>query len=299
MESESGTTHRTTHRKSMQRLGLLAWEERRRLSAGVALSGFSSALSLVFPKAVGAMLDFSVSGKMEIGGNFVDSSGANLSGALLELATSSPGSMCAGLLVVAALQSGVLVLRSEVLTTAGERIAANLRRRAMENLLGQVSLNNLILHSMKELFSLLSIFHNKVDVKISRSLIFQEMAFFDKNDSAELASRLSSDAALVQRALTTSIVSVSRSGTLAVGATAMMVATSPVLACASLASFPPVFLYAALQGRKMRRQQKLVQEATAEAGAVATRALGTLRTTRQLGADVRAISLNADVVVLR
>ena len=54
-------------------------------------------------------------------------------------------------------------------------------------------------------------------------LCVQEIAFFDKEDTAELVTRLSADTAQLQAALTASLVGAARNTTMAVGATAMLV----------------------------------------------------------------------------
>lgn len=72
--------------------------------------------------------------------------------------------------------------------------------------------------------------------------------------------RLSNDTSQLQKALSQSLVGAARNSTLAVGCTAALIATSPSLAAASLASFPPVFAYAAWKGRHMRKQQAAVQK---------------------------------------
>lgn len=212
------------------------------------MSAASSSLSLLFPKAIGVMLDLAVLPSSEI--TFM---GTNL-------ASLSPQHVALGLMGVVLAQACVNTVRSQLLTTAGENIAASIKRRALDNLLQQ------------------------------------EMAFFDKEDSAELSNRLSADTSMIQKALTGSMISAARNVTMAAGATTMMVLTSPTLAAVSLASFPPVFAYASWQGRQMRAEQKKVQESLAQATVVAQRALGGLRSLRTVGAD-RALQPAYDAAV--
>ena len=267
------------------RLAPLAYEERYRIGAGVAFSTVSSGLTLLFPRALGMMLDRttvpaavpdvvfkegtadSLVSQLDASPEvltavpdeavvFKEDTADNLMSqldvspeALLDVMSWEPETISAALFGVAVVQCLVMVGRSQLLTKAGENISARLRERALNN------------------------------------LVKQELAFFDNEDSAELVSRLSSDTAQLQKALTLSVVSVARNGTMAAGAAGCLIATSPSLAAMSLASFPPVFLYAAWKGRRMRKQQASVQEAIAESNAVAMRALSNLRGLRSLGAD--------------
>jgi ATP-binding cassette subfamily B protein len=72
---------------------------------------------------------------------------------------------------------------------------------------------------------------------------------------------------------------------MAVGSAGMLFALSPQLGALILAVFPAVFVLGAWQGRAMRSEQKGVQRALADAGALASRSLTSLRTLRALGVE--------------
>ena len=154
-----------------------------------------------------------------------------------------------------------MTARQVVLTVAGENVAAAARRDALAN------------------------------------LSKQEVAFFDARDSGEVVTRLSGDAAALQKALTRELSGGMASALSAVGAVAMLLSISPHLALLSLAVFPPVFLFASWRGAKMRRAQARVQASLAEANAVAQRALGSIRTLRAVGCEA-ALLKQYDAAVL-
>jgi len=161
----------------------------------------------------------------------------------------TPAGAAAGLFGLFSVQSVMSVARQHVLNVAGERVAEAARRRAFGNLLQQ------------------------------------EVAFFDKEDSGELVNRLSADAAQLRQVLTASLTQLFSACASGIGAIAMLFYLSPPLCAVSLAMFPAVFLFASWRGRRMRKEQKRVQEELAAATAIAQRSLLNVRTLRALGAE--------------
>lgn len=178
---------RRRRRLTLSRMRDLALTQKERLLLGVALSTATSALGLIFPKAVGLLLDAAISPgatsttAATTAGAPGDSASAvpeSLAGVVGEGSTSSLLSglellpldeaaamaaggdtalLCGGLFSVALVQSALAVARTRVLVTAGENVSATLREAALKN------------------------------------LVRQDIAFFDEEDSAELVNRLSAD----------------------------------------------------------------------------------------------------------
>lgn len=226
----------------------LAWPERGRIGAGVALSIVASGLSLAFPAAIGWMVDLTLASS-----RVADAAAAAAPAAPHSLASAGvafgPYAASGALLAIFVAQAAVMVLRARLLTTAGENIAASMRVRAFA------------------------------------SLLRQEVSFFDRHESGELLNRLSADCAQLQKVVGYTAAQALRSLTMAAGSTAMLLAISPSLAGLILAVFPAVFAAGALQGRAMRKEQKAVQALLARAGALAARSLTSLRTLRALGVE--------------
>jgi len=116
-------------------------------------------------------------------------------------------------------------------------------------------------------------------------LLGQEVAFFDEHSSGELASRLNSDCSEMAGDLTWffrfSIESVVR----ITGITTYMLIRSPLLGACALSIVPAVAVINKLYGDWLRRNAVQVQDALAEANAVAQEALAHVRTVIAFAAE--------------
>jgi ABC transporter fused permease/ATP-binding protein len=154
-----------------------------------------------------------------------------------------------GLVVIAAVQAVSVSIRFLLFTAAGERVVARLRSALFERLLAQ------------------------------------EIAFFDERRTGELTSRLSSDTALVQSAVSVNVSMGFRFLAQALGGIALLVYTSPVLTAVMLGVVPPVALGAVAYGRRVRELSRDAQDALARANEVAEEAIGGVRTVRAFAAE--------------
>ena len=150
-------------------------------------------------------------------------------GQLLDVSVSadaimSPLSVAAMLLGVFAVQGVFMSARDALMAMAGERIAARLRTRTFA------------------------------------AIIRQDMTYFDQSRTGELVNRLSSDVAVVQKALTSNVTSALRGLGMALGGTGMMIFTSPKLAFVSLLVLPLGGAIAVFIGRFLKRKQREVQD---------------------------------------
>jgi ABC-type multidrug transport system fused ATPase/permease subunit len=214
---------------TLRRLVQLLRPEAVPVSVSVATLAVTTGISLLFPYAIGQILDVALAAPTDGGW--------------------SPGSISAGLLALFGVQSGLIVVRSALLTISGERMAAGLRKDAF------------------------------------RAILSQETSWFDAHRTGELLNRLSSDTAVVQKALTTNVTNGLRAAAMAVGGTGMLFALSPSLALLSLGLIPPVALGGVVYGRYLQGQQRAVQEALGEASAAAEEILGQVRTVRAFAAE--------------
>jgi ATP-binding cassette subfamily B protein len=121
--------------------------------------------------------------------------------------------------------------------------------------------------------------------KLYRSIIDQEIGFFDSRRTGELTSRLASDCGVLQNAVTVNVSMVLRSAAQAVGGVAFLFYTSPVLTALMLAVVPAVALGAVIYGRRVRRLARDVQDALAVAGEVAEESIAGVRTVRSFAAE--------------
>lgn len=157
--------------------------------------------------------------------------------------------MAIAMAVVLAVQAVAVGLRHILFTTAGERVVTDLRRQLFD------------------------------------ALLRQEIAFFDGRRTGELVSRLASDTATVQNAVSVNISEALRAVTMVAAGIALLAWTSPGLTLLMLAVVPPVAIGAVVWGRSIRRLARRSQDALADAGEVAAESLGGIRTVRAFAAE--------------
>jgi ABC transporter fused permease/ATP-binding protein len=148
------------------------------------------------------------------------------------------------MLLAAFVQAGSTALRAMLFSVAGERAVTRLRER---------------------FFS---------------AILDQEVAFFDERRTGELTSRLSSDASILQSAVSANISMVLRNIATAIGALFFLFYTSPRLTLVMLAVVPAVAIGAVLYGRSIRKLSKESQDALAKSNEVAEETISSLRTVR-------------------
>ena len=109
-------------------------------------------------------------------------------------------------------------------------------------------------------------------------LISLSPQFFDSARSGELVSRLTADTTQIKSAVGASVSIALRNLLLFVGATAMMVITSPRLSGLVLLAIPLIVLPLVAVGRWVRRLSRNAQDTLAEASAYAAELVGAIRT---------------------
>ncbi len=162
--------------------------------------------------------------------------------------------------VIAAVQGIAIAARYVLFSVAGERVVTRLRR------------------------------------DLHRAILDQEIAFFDERRTGELTSRLSSDTAVLQSAVSANISMALRSLAQVLGAVAFLVYTSPILTAVMLAVVPLVALGAVAYGRRVRRLSRDVQDALAAAGEIAEESIAGIRTVRSFDAEQREAGRYAGAV---
>ncbi len=109
-------------------------------------------------------------------------------------------------------------------------------------------------------------------------LLGLDAAFFDRNRSGELVSRLTADAELLRSVVGSSMSVALRSTITVVGSIAMLFVTSPHLAGYALVGIPLAVLPIALGGRRLQKMSRASQDRVADANMLATEVLGAVRT---------------------
>lgn len=123
-----------------------------------------------------------------------------------------------------------------------------------------------------------------------RSAVFRHLtsldpAFFDQTKSGEIVSRLTADTTQVKAAFGVSISIALRNLFLFLGATALMIITSPKLSALVLLAIPVIVLPLVFSGRAVRRRSRAAQDRLADASAYAAEAVGAVRTMQAFGME--------------
>ena len=138
-------------------------------------------------------------------------------------------------------------------------------------------------------YTLISVAGERAVARIREQLfariLDQEVGFFDQRRTGELTSRLSSDTAVLQSAVSANISIGLRSLAQIVGGLAFLFWTSPTLTALMLAVVPPIALGGVLYGRRVRKLSREVQDALAAAGETAEEAISGIRTVRSFAAE--------------
>lgn len=125
----------------------------------------------------------------------------------------------------------------------------------------------------------------RVREALFRSLVSQEIAFFDAQRTGDLTSRLGSDTASLQGLLSSQLSMALRNGVQVVGGLVLLVVTSPRLTGVMLLVVPAVAIGAVVYGRKIKALAKKYQDALADAGHAAEESLSAIRTVRAFAAE--------------
>jgi ATP-binding cassette subfamily B protein len=125
----------------------------------------------------------------------------------------------------------------------------------------------------------------RIRERLFSSILDQEIAFFDERRTGELTSRLSSDTAVLQSAVSVNISIGLRSAAQVLGGVGFLLWTSPVLTGLMLAVVPAIAVGAVIYGRRIRKLSKEVQDALAAASEVAEETISGIRTVRSFAAE--------------
>jgi ATP-binding cassette, subfamily B, bacterial len=113
---------------------------------------------------------------------------------------------------------------------------------------------------------------------VFRHLTTLSPAFYERNHSAELMSRLTADTTQIKTAVSTSVSQALRNSVMLIGALIMMIATSAKLSALVILAIPVIILPLIGYGRVVRRLSRKAQDELASASAYAAENLATPRT---------------------
>ena len=121
-------------------------------------------------------------------------------------------------------------------------------------------------------------------------------AFYEVSHSGEVMSRLTADTTQVKAAASTAISQALRNILLLIGATVMMVVTSPKLSLAVLIAIPVIMLPLVAYGRSVRALSRQAQDTLAQASAYASESLTQVRVMQAFTHEEAAAARFGDAV---
>lgn len=129
----------------------------------------------------------------------------------------------------------------------------------------------------------------KLRVELFSSIVKQEVAFFDKNQTGELINRLSADTSLVGNSLSLNISDGLRSGVSVIAGVSLMFYVSSDLALLGLATVPPIAGLTIIYGRYIRKITSSIQDALAGSTQVAEERIANIRTVRAFAQEAKEV----------
>ena len=128
---------------------------------------------------------------------------------------------------------------------------------------------------------------NSLRMTLYRSLLLQEMSFFDTHMQGELLGRLSVDVQEFKHAFKLVITQGLRSATQAIGAAYSLIAISGALTCSLLSSMPLIYVLMTIYGQYLRDLSRQARIADSEADGICGQALGNMKVVRAFVAESR------------
>lgn len=131
-----------------------------------------------------------------------------------------------------------------------------------------------------------------------KSIIMQDIAFFDKNRSGEIVNRLTTDIQEFKSTFKTCISQGLRSTTQIIGCILSVIGISPQLTAATILFLPSVILIGTLIGRSLRKLSLETQNQLAKSTAVCEEAVQNIRTVKAFAAEEKEIEMFSEQVAL-
>ncbi|KAJ2762646.1 ATP-binding cassette permease mdl1 [Coemansia sp. BCRC 34490] len=121
-------------------------------------------------------------------------------------------------------------------------------------------------------------------------IVHQDMAFFDRNRSGDLVSRLTGDTSVVSKSITNNVSDGLRAAISAVAGVGMMVYVSPKLTAVMLGVVPPIALWAVVYGKFIKKLSRKTQEAVGDLTKVSEERIANVRTVQAFSREAQEVA---------
>lgn len=126
-----------------------------------------------------------------------------------------------------------------------------------------------------------------IRLAVNRNLLRQSPAFFEENRPAEIASRMTSDTAVIEQVVGTTVSVALRNMVMGIGGTVYLFTLAPQLAVGLLIAIPVIVIPIVLIGRKLQSASRASQDRIADVGAMVSETLGAMRIVQAFGQETR------------
>jgi ATP-binding cassette subfamily B protein len=131
---------------------------------------------------------------------------------------------------------------------------------------------------------------------VQRHLLRLTPRFFEENRPSEIASRLTSDTALIEQVVGSTVSIALRNTFTGIGGLIYLFAISPKLAGMLMIGIPLIILPIALLGKRVRNYSRTSQDRVADVGSIATETLGAMKVVQAFGQEDREAARFANAV---
>ncbi len=126
-----------------------------------------------------------------------------------------------------------------------------------------------------------------IRLAVNRNLLRQSPAFFEENRPAEIASRMTSDTAVIEQVVGTTVSVALRNIVMGIGGVIYLFTLAPQLAIGLLIAIPVIVIPIVIIGRKLQSASRASQDRIADVGAMVAETLGAMRIVQAFGQESR------------
>jgi ATP-binding cassette subfamily B protein len=126
-----------------------------------------------------------------------------------------------------------------------------------------------------------------IRAKVQRNLLRLTPAFYEENSPKEISSRMTSDTAIIEQVVGTTVSIALRNTLTAIGGTALLLYLAPRLTIGLLIGIPVVILPIMIFGRRIRSISRTSQDRVADVGAMVTEVLSAMKIVQAFGQEKR------------
>jgi ATP-binding cassette subfamily B protein len=135
-----------------------------------------------------------------------------------------------------------------------------------------------------------------IRMKVQRNLLSMPPSFFESNSPKEISSRLTSDTAIIEQVVGTTVSIALRNSIMAVGGIIYLFAMAPALTAELLIGIPVVIVPITVFGSRLRRASRTSQDRVAIVGARAAEVLGAMKVVQAFGQERRELARFSEAV---